>query len=62
MQEAAAAEILPEIDDFEIINKIGEGGNAEIFKARQKSLDRFVAIKVLSPDSSNSPDMVRRCG
>lgn len=38
----------PKIDNFEIVSKLGQGGMATVWKARQLSLDRFVAIKVLS--------------
>ncbi|MCB0165630.1 MAG: protein kinase, partial [Anaerolineae bacterium] len=34
---------------YEIMEKIGQGGMAHVFKAYQSNLDRFVAIKVLSP-------------
>lgn len=40
-----------EIPGFDIIDKIGEGGIATIWKARQASLDRIVAIKMLKPES-----------
>lgn len=33
---------------FEVLGKIGEGGMASVWKARQLSLDRLVSIKVLS--------------
>jgi len=59
MQEAKKADI-PEIRDYEVISKIGQGGIAEIFKARQVSLNRFVAIKILSPSLTNDPDIVNR--
>ena len=36
-----------EIPGFEVIEKIGTGGMATVWKARQKSLDRIVAIKIL---------------
>ena len=36
-----------EISGYEILNKIGEGGMASVFLAKQLSLDRLVAVKVL---------------
>lgn len=37
----------PEIQGFEVEGKVGQGGMATVWKARQISLDRPVAIKVL---------------
>nr|MBN2278147.1 serine/threonine protein kinase [candidate division Zixibacteria bacterium] len=51
---------VPEIKDYEIISKIGQGGIAEIFKARQISLNRYVAIKILFPNLISDPDIVKR--
>jgi len=46
------------IDGFKIIEKIGEGGMATVWKANQESLDRLVAIKVLSPKlAANKEDI-----
>lgn len=60
MQQAAKKTAFPEIKDYEIISKIGQGGIAEIVKARQISLNRYVAIKILFPNLTSDPDIVRR--
>ncbi len=36
------------IDEYKIIGKIGRGGMATVYKAYQASMDRYVAIKILS--------------
>ncbi len=50
----------PRIGEYELIRKIGEGGLAEIFLARQRSLNRLIAIKVLKKKISADHDLVRR--
>ena len=37
------------VGQFEIVEYIGQGGMATIFKAHQTNLDRFVALKVIHP-------------
>jgi serine/threonine-protein kinase len=48
------------IGDYIITGKIGQGGIAEIFRGRQESLERDVAIKVLHSRMTAIPEIVRR--
>ncbi len=48
------------LGNFRIVERIGAGGMATVFKAYQASLDRYVAIKVLPVRYARDPDFVKR--
>ena len=45
-------------EKYEFINLIGEGGFAEVYLAKDRMLEREVAIKILSSSYSNDKDII----
>lgn len=45
---------------YELIEKIGGGGMAIVYKAKCRFLNRFVAVKILRPEYTNDEEFVKR--
>lgn len=46
--------------NYEVVDQIGEGGMAVVYRARQRSLNRYVAIKALHPKFAMDREFVAR--
>lgn len=49
-----------QIPGYKVLTKLGSGAMAVVYKAKQLSLDRVVAVKVLPKRFSEKPDYIRR--
>ena len=45
---------------YEILQLLGEGGMGAVYKAKDRELDRFVALKLIRPELASSPAILAR--
>ncbi|MCH5376191.1 MAG: serine/threonine protein kinase, partial [Planctomycetes bacterium] len=46
--------------EYEILGRIGNGGMSQVYKARHRTMNRIVALKVLPPKATISQEAVQR--
>jgi len=49
-----------QIPGYSLMEKLGQGASGVVYKARQASMDRLVAVKVLHPRLAADPEFLRR--
>ncbi|MEO5960741.1 MAG: serine/threonine-protein kinase [Opitutaceae bacterium] len=54
------AELARHFPQLEIFELIGQGGMGAVYRARQPSLDRIVAVKILPPQTGSDPGFAER--
>ena len=46
--------------EYVLLDRLGQGGMGMVFKARHRRMERDVALKILPPSATKTPEMVKR--
>jgi serine/threonine-protein kinase len=57
-RKEAATLVGQQIPGYQLLEKLGSGSNGVVYRAKQMSMDRFVAVKVLHPKYSANPELL----
>src|SRR5579859_5244658 len=57
---AAARSRVPQLAKYEVLDELGHGGMATVYRARDRRLGREVAVKVIHPHLRDSQEVVVR--
>jgi len=60
VKEPGDVELRDLLSKYEVQEKLGEGGMGIVYKANQRSMNRIVALKILSPKYSSRPRFVEQ--
>ncbi|HZU39292.1 MAG TPA: serine/threonine-protein kinase [Gemmataceae bacterium] len=58
--EPATASVPAVVGDYQLVRKLGEGSMGTVYKARQLSQERKVALKLLDPAMAGQPKLLQR--
>ncbi len=53
-------ELQPLFPQLELLDLLGKGGMGAVYKVRQKTLDRLVAVKIINPQTAADPGFAER--